>query len=868
MRGAELLQKAVRKPKAKAASEPEPAEEADALRQKIQRGLPKYSDLGDEDDLEVKARRVFAKLLLITSQLLDLTNEEVEYYEHRFTDALLLSLKHLDFENMSNLVKQNMAWVETSMSTFAKQKPTVTAASVEEINSGDLGWTATLQEWMKDISVEDYRQLLGKVIGERHKESLLLQQRRASPRKARLMPASFDAREQWPVCNSTISRVLNQGHCGSCWAFGSMASVDSRLCIATEGRFLGEPDMLSRGYATSCAKEEGCQGGTSSYTFDLIGTKGIPSGGSGGCSPYFAEGEGLEHFQQSGEAPPCPRACHPLYPRTMAEDTFVLKGMERYQEVWNSEGATSLAKEAILKGGPVPFGLYASAPFMSYASGVYDPGCQSEPNHEVVSIGWGSDAGKKYFIGTNSWGTRWGDAGRFKVLECGPTDWTLPGSIIKADSLEPLPLPENQPYPTPAPAVGFRRTVEGCTCLKSWSLENASNSTCEDYCCNPDDDPNGDWCFVVDEQCEGGNYGTCESASSPVAPQPTPSGGHARYTKENCECQEVWTLEGGGQLCDHSCCNPDDDAGGDWCFVISEDCQGTNYGYCVDNSTPPDSEVDIIPVTRKGCACKQDWDLVDAPGGCDHYCCNPDHREADWCFVDDTECEGAAWGFCEEEAADLDGSLAAWSIKSGECSIDGAGCVCSPEYPRQYQNSQMCFIDIGNGKKMIHVADFNTEKGYDLLTVNGKEYSGSVGPDGVIPTERIKWESDSSGRHTGWKLCPEPAPVAVDVANMSLVKMPLSASSSGLLQSTVKSTRRHRRSNETRKSKVQAQLRRTTRGCACKSAWALPASGSDSAASRELACEGACCNPDGDSKGSWCLVESVACEGRRWGYCS
>ena len=36
---------------------------------------------------------------------------------------------------------------------------------------------------------------------------------------------------------------------------------------------------------------------------------GVPTGGSLGCHPYFAHGDGTEHFSVSGVAPPCPTQC-------------------------------------------------------------------------------------------------------------------------------------------------------------------------------------------------------------------------------------------------------------------------------------------------------------------------------------------------------------------------------------------------------------------------------------------------------------------------------------------------------------------------------------------------------------------------------
>ncbi len=61
--------------------------------------------------------------------------------------------------------------------------------------------------------------------------------------------------------------------------------------------------------------------------------------------------------------------------------------------------------------GPVTAALYASPNFQSYASGILDdPLCEpdSVPNHAIVIIGYGSDAGKDYWLIKNSWGPDWG----------------------------------------------------------------------------------------------------------------------------------------------------------------------------------------------------------------------------------------------------------------------------------------------------------------------------------------------------------------------------------------------------------------------------------------------------------------------------
>ncbi|CAE7491091.1 unnamed protein product [Symbiodinium natans] len=51
-----------------------------------------------------------------------------------------------------------------------------------------------------------------------------------------------------------------------------------------------------------------------------------------------------------------------------------------------------------------------------------------------------------------------------------------------------------------------------------------------------------------------------------------------RKTTKTCGCLQSWTHK--GQACSDSCCNPDNDAGGPWCFVMDQACQGDTWGTC------------------------------------------------------------------------------------------------------------------------------------------------------------------------------------------------------------------------------------------------------------------------------------------------
>jgi hypothetical protein len=69
----------------------------------------------------------------------------------------------------------------------------------------------------------------------------------------------------------------------------------------------------------------------------------------------------------------------------------------------------------------------------------------------------------------------------------------------------------------------------------------------------------------------------------------------------------------------------------------------------------------------------------------------------------------------------------------------------------------------------IAVESFNTESGYDKLTVNGMEYDGTTGPSGITPTTFIVWSSDSDATLGGWRLCmEEPMPTPTPASEQAL----------------------------------------------------------------------------------------------------
>jgi hypothetical protein len=92
--------------------------------------------------------------------------------------------------------------------------------------------------------------------------------------------------------------------------------------------------------------------------------------------------------------------------------------------------------------------------------------------------------------------------------------------------------------------------------------------------------------------------------------------------------------------------------------------------------------------------------------------------------------------------------------KDDECPMVN-GCVTDMEGDSDYVVNEECVSKALNGKR-LRVAEFNTEWGYDVVTVNGIQFSGSdVGQleNLVVDDDGIRFVSDESINGPGFKLC-------------------------------------------------------------------------------------------------------------------
>ena len=94
---------------------------------------------------------------------------------------------------------------------------------------------------------------------------------------------------------------------------------------------------------------------------------------------------------------------------------------------------------------------------------------------------------------------------------------------------------------------------------------------------------------------------------------------------------------------------------------------------------------------------------------------------------------------------------------SGPCTVSGE-CVSSPNYPSNYGNYESCTI-APRTDGFLSVVAFDTEYGYDTLTVDGTAYSGTWGRRGSRSARRRASRGSRTKISTasGWRVCLVPS---------------------------------------------------------------------------------------------------------------
>ncbi len=267
-------------------------------------------------------------------------------------------------------------------------------------------WTAG-ESWVTRLSPEERRKLLGE------KTTELGIQESSDPPPDISYPDAIDWRNVGG--HNWITPIKDQKSCGSCVAFGSVATVESLARIEQ-----GEPALdidLSEMHLFNCGGGNCSSGWYNSSACAYLKNNGTPDEA---CWPY-------EPVNRS-----CTNTCPDWQSRvTKITNYGYISGIESHK--------TYVAIAPIL----VAFRVYSDFYYYTggiyeYTSGVYEGG------HAVSIVGYDTTGPVDYWIVKNSWGESWGENGYFKIKmgECGietRSSYWISGAI--------LPLPSENPVP-------------------------------------------------------------------------------------------------------------------------------------------------------------------------------------------------------------------------------------------------------------------------------------------------------------------------------------------------------------------------------------------------------------------------------------
>lgn len=197
------------------------------------------------------------------------------------------------------------------------------------------------------------------------------------------LPSTFDWRNHKPV---VISRVKNQGACGSCWAFSAVENVESVWALEGNHSLVN----LSVQQVIDCdSNDGGCSGGDTKSAFGYIAGHGLELDSD---YPYMAKDYSCE-FQSD---------------KVVARiDGFEFATHDRDEHAMQ----TYLANKA-------PLSICVDAKtWQDYKGGVVTRHCGDSLDHCVLITGYDTVShDKPFWIIRNSWGEDWGEDGYIYII--------------------------------------------------------------------------------------------------------------------------------------------------------------------------------------------------------------------------------------------------------------------------------------------------------------------------------------------------------------------------------------------------------------------------------------------------------------------
>lgn len=243
-------------------------------------------------------------------------------------------------------------------------------------------------------------------------------------------PTKVDWREK-----GAVTRVKDQGQCGSCWAFSTIGNIEGIWALG--GHELTE---FSEQHLVSCdTNDYACQGGLMDSAIDWI----VQSNGG----VVYTE-KSYPYVSQDTNVPSCGADVKPQ-PGATIKGSIMLDKDEKLIEAWLAEN------------GPLAIAVDATV-WSFYSTGVLPLCLGMQLNHGVLLVGYNNVAAEPYWIIKNSWGSVWGENGYIRILK-GRNECLMANYVVSA-SLSDEPKPTKEPQDI----LSYREKVCATSDCSSW----------------------------------------------------------------------------------------------------------------------------------------------------------------------------------------------------------------------------------------------------------------------------------------------------------------------------------------------------------------------------------------------------------------
>lgn len=240
------------------------------------------------------------------------------------------------------------------------------------------GWTMGINEFT-DLSPEEFSNMLGFRAEDKPKGELV-----------HLNETGVPDTVDWTT-KGAVNPIKNQGQCGSCWAFGTVASVEGINFIKNKKLV-----SLSEQQLVSCDKgDHGCGGGLPDNAFKYVESTGLTTESN---YPYKAGGlfdSSSRKLLGGGGGGKCDQS-------KITGDLVKITGFKDVKG--ESQLQAAVAQQVVAVG-------IDGQSIQHYKSGIFSGSCTGRIDHAVAVVGYSKD----YWKVRNSWGTTWGEAGYFRL---------------------------------------------------------------------------------------------------------------------------------------------------------------------------------------------------------------------------------------------------------------------------------------------------------------------------------------------------------------------------------------------------------------------------------------------------------------------